>query len=105
MLIKVEVEQACDGLGRDLRGVAGKNNDVIVGGECRLSDHQSVAGAALLGLQNEIDAGAGNGAADSVGFVADDGEDIIRRDDPGGRCDDMSEKRLAANFMQNLGKL
>jgi len=56
-------------------------------------------------LQNEIDPGMGNSGADASGLVADDREDIVRRDDPSGRCDDMSEKRLAANFMQDLGKL
>ena len=66
VLVEVEVEQAGDGLGGDLRGVAGENDDVIVGGECGLRDHQSVAGAALLGLQDEIDAGMGDGGADAA---------------------------------------
>ena len=77
-LVEVEVEQAGDGLGRDLRSVAGKNDDVVVGGECRLRDHQSVAGAALVGLQDEVDAGMGDDGADALGFVADDDEDVRR---------------------------
>ena len=101
----MEVEQAGDGLGRDLRGVAGENDDVVVGGERRLRDHQGVAGAALLGLQDEIDAGVCDGGADALGFVTDDGEDIAWRDDARGGRDDMSEQRLAADFMQHFGKL
>ena len=58
LFVEMEVEQAGDGLGRDLRGVAGENDDVVVGRERRLRDHESVAGAALLGLQDEIDAGS-----------------------------------------------
>ena len=65
-----------DGLGRDLRGVAGKNDNVVVGGERRLRDHESMASAALLGLQDEIDARMGERGTDAVGFVADDGEDV-----------------------------
>jgi hypothetical protein len=70
-----------------------------------LRDHESVAGAALLGLQDEIDASRSNGAADTVSFMADDGKDIICRDDPSSGCDYMREQRLATHFMQDLGKL
>jgi hypothetical protein len=52
-----------------------------------------------------MNAGMGHGCTDAVGFVTDDGEDIIRRNDPSGRCDHMSEKRLAGYFVQDLGKL
>ena len=90
LLVEMEIEQVGDGLGRDLRGVAGENDDVVVGGERRLRDHQSVAGAALLGLQDEIDAGVRDGGADALGFVADDGEDVRWRDDVGGGGDDWS---------------
>ena len=59
LLVEVEVEHAGDGLRRDLRSVAGENDDVVVGRERGLRDHQSVAGAALVGLQDEVDAGSG----------------------------------------------
>ena len=91
MLVEVEVQQLGDGLGRDLRGVAGKNDNVVVGRERRLSDHEGVASAALLGLQDEIDAGLGECGTDAVGFVADDGEHIICRHDHRGCGDDMRQ--------------
>ena len=103
--VQVEIEQAGDGLGRDLRSVAGKNNDVVVGGECRLRDHQSVAGAALVGLQDEIDSGMGDDGADALGFVADDDEDVRRWYNLRGGGDNPGQQWLAANFMQNLGQL
>ena len=56
LLVEMEIEQAGDGLRRDLWRVAGENDHVVVGGECGLRDHESVAGAALFGLQDEIDA-------------------------------------------------
>ena len=105
LLVEMEVEQLGDGLGRDLRSVAGENDDMVVGGECWLRDHQSVAGAALLGLQNEIDAGVGDGGADAVGLVTDDGEDIAGRNHARGGGDDVRQQRLAADFMQNFRKL
>ena len=101
----MEVEQGSDGLGRDLRGVAGENDDMVVGGERRLRDHQSVASAALLSLQDEIDAGVGDGGPDTVGFVTDDGEDVVWRDDTRGGRNNVSEQWLAADFMQHFGKL
>ena len=105
LLVQVEVEQTGDGLRRDLRGVAGENDDVVVGGERRLRDHQSVAGAALLRLQDEIYAGGGDGGADAAGFVADDGEDVAGRNYARGGGDDVRQQGLAADFMQHFGKL
>jgi len=101
----LEVEQAGDGLGRNLRSISRENDDVVIGGEGRLRDHQGVACAALRSLQDEIDASVGDGGADTIGFVADDGEDIVRRDYARGGRNDMSQQRLAADFMQHLWKL
>ena len=39
---------------------------------------QGVAGAALLGLQDELNAGRGNGGAAALGLLADDAEDPVR---------------------------
>jgi hypothetical protein len=63
-----------------------------------------VSGAALLGLQNEIYPGVGDGIADAVGLVPDDGEDIAGRQDACGRGNDMRQQGLAADFMQNFRK-
>ena len=87
LLVEVEIEQACDGLRRDLRSVAGENDDVIVGGECGLRDHQSVSGAALIGLQDEVDARLSHDRADALSFVTDDDEDVRGRYDAAGRRD------------------
>ena len=64
-----------------------------------------MAGAALLSLQDEVDAGVGDGGSDAAGFVADDGEDVRRWDYARGCGDYMGQQRLAANFMQDFGKL
>jgi len=58
-----------------------------------------VAGAALLRLQDKIDAGVLCGGAHAVGFVADDGEDIGGRNDAHGGPDHVLEQRLSTNFM------
>src|SRR5580693_4916316 len=87
LLVEVEIEQAGDGLRRDLWGIAGENDDVVVGGECGLGDHESVARAALVGLQDEVDTGMRDDRADAFGFVADDDEDVRRRYDTRGRRD------------------
>src|SRR6202789_4699791 len=65
LFVEMEVEQAGDGLRHNLRGVSGEDDHVIVFRERRLRDHKSVTGAALLGLQDEIDASRSNGAADT----------------------------------------
>jgi hypothetical protein len=64
-----------------------------------------VAGAALFGLKDELDAGGGDGGADAVGLVADDAVDMVGGDD--GLCggDDMKEKGAASNLMEYFGAL
>jgi hypothetical protein len=64
-----------------------------------------VAGAALLGLEDELDASGGYGGADTVAFVADDAEDVV-----GGNyrlCggDDVEEESSAADLVEDLGAL
>ena len=105
LLVEMEVEQLGDGLRRDLRSIAGENDHVIVGGERGLRDHQSVAGAALFGLQDEIHAGRRERGADAIGFVADDGEHIARGNDLRGGGDDMRQQRLASDLMQHFRQL
>ncbi len=62
-----------------------------------------VAGAALFGLEDELDSGVSDGGADSVGFVADDAEDVVGRHDGFCRGDDVEEESAAANLVENLG--
>ena len=52
----VEGAQLLNGLGGDQRCVAGKHDDLLVWRESFACDHQGVAGASLLGLQDEINA-------------------------------------------------
>ena len=91
--------------GGDERSIAGEHDDEIVGRQRFARDHQGVSGAALLLLQHEPDAGGGHRAADAVGFMSDDGENVAGRDHSGGGCDHVGQKRLSANFVQHLGML
>jgi hypothetical protein len=59
----------------------------------------------LLGLQYEIYAAGNDGGADTVRFVADDSENVPRRNHAGSGGDDVSQQGLASDFMQNFGKL
>jgi len=58
-----------------------------------------------FGLQDEVYSGVGEGGADAIGLVADDGEHICRRDDASGGGDDVGEQWLAADFMQHFWQL
>jgi hypothetical protein len=64
-----------------------------------------VAGAALLGLEDELDAGGGDGGTDAVGLVADDAVDVVCGHD--GLCggDDVEEEGAASDFMEDFGAL
>ena len=64
---------------------------------------KGVAGAALLGLEDEGDAGGGDGGADLVGFVADDAEDLVGGDDGLGGGDDVEQEGAAADFVKDFG--
>ena len=78
------------------KGIAGD-------GEVGLDHLEGVAGAALLFLEDEADAGFFDGGADAVGFVADDAVDVVGRDD--GLCcgDDVEEEGSAADLVENFG--
>jgi hypothetical protein len=64
-----------------------------------------VAGAALLGLLDEADAGMFYGGADAGGFMADDAQDFAgwRYGFRGGN--DVQQQRTAADFVENFGAL
>ncbi len=67
-------------------------------------DHlDGVAGAALLGLGYELDAGGGDGGLDTVGLVADDAVDVVCGDDGFGGGDDVQQESLAADLVKNFG--
>ncbi len=108
--LRCRAQRGADGLGADEGDVAGEDDEVlgegIAGeGEVGLDHLQGVAGAALLGLEDELDAGVGDGVADAVAFVADDCSRSGRRDD--GLCggDDVQQQGTATNLVQYLGSL
>ena len=92
-----------NGFGRDQRGVAGEHDDLVVGRESFAGNHEGVSGAALLGLQDEVDAGMGNRFAHAISLMSDDGEDVSGGHDLGRCGDDVGENWLAADFVENLG--
>ncbi len=64
-----------------------------------------MAGAELVFLQDELDAGGGNCGAYAFGFVADDAEDVIGGDERLGRGDDVEKKGAAADLVEDFGAL
>ena len=64
-----------------------------------------VAGASLLGLEDELDAGGGYGGADAIAFVADDAVDMVWGDDGFGGSDDMEEESLATDLVEDFRAL
>jgi len=64
-----------------------------------------VAGAALLGLEDELDAGGGDCGADAVGFVADDAVDVVSSHDSFGGGDDVEKEGAAADLVQDFWAL
>ena len=110
VLAEVDVADSGDGFGADEGDVAGEDEQMFregLAGELEVGfEHlEGVAGAALLGLQDELDAGGGDGGADAVGFVADDAEDVVGGDDGFGGGDDVEEEGLAADLVEDFGAL
>jgi hypothetical protein len=64
-----------------------------------------VAGAALLGLEDELNAGGDDGGADAVGLVTDDAEDVVGGDDFFCGRDDVKEESAASDLVKDLGAL
>jgi len=67
----MKIQQAGDGLGRDLRSVAGENDYVVVGSEWLAGDDEGVSSPALLGLQYEVDSSVVEGGSDAEQAYAD----------------------------------
>jgi len=64
-----------------------------------------VAGAALLGLENELDACGCDCRFDALGFVADDAVDLVCGDYCFGGCYDVEEKCAATDLVEDFGAL
>ena len=108
MLAKVEIADGGDGFGADEGHVAGEDEEMFWergAGELEVGfEHlHGVAGAALLGLEDELDSGVGDSGANAIGFVADDAEDVVGGDDGFGGGDDVEEKGATADLVENLG--
>ena len=75
----------------------------FVEGEEGLEHLHGVSGAALFGLQDELDAGVFDSSAYTVGFVADDAEDVVGGNDFFCGGDDVEEERTAADLVEDFG--
>jgi hypothetical protein len=64
-----------------------------------------VAGAALLGLEDELDTGGGYCGFYTLGFVADDAVDVVGGDYGFCGCDDVEEESAATDFVEDFGAL
>jgi len=98
----MKIAQLRDRFGRNQRRVAGEDNNLIVVRESVARHHECVPSAALWSLQHEIDSSMGNGLAHTLGFVADDGVDILGRDHFRRGSDNVRKQRFAANFVQHF---
>ena len=98
----MKIAQLRDRFGRNQRRVAGEDNNLIVVRESVARHHECVPSAALRSLQHEIDSSMGNGLAHTLGFVADDGVDILGRDHFRRGSDNVRKQRFAANFVQHF---
>ena len=106
----MEVADGRDRLGADEGHVATEDEEVLGERACGLGEvcleHlDGVTGTLLLGLEDELDAGRGDGGTDTPGLMTDDAEDAGRRHDLAGGCDDVEQEGLAADLMQDLGAL
>src|ERR1035438_577959 len=101
----MERAEIFDSFGGDERRVSGENDYLVISRQRFTRDHERVSSAPLVGLQHELHARARDSLAHALGFMADDYEDVVRRDDLGRHSNDMSQNRLATNFMEHLGML
>jgi hypothetical protein len=99
----VKLPELPDGLRADERGVAGEHQDVLVAGDGLSGALDGVAGAVLLFLIDEANAGGGHRRLDQLGLVADHGVDVGRGHDLAGSGNHVAQQGLAADLVQNLG--
>ena len=110
VLGEMEVADGGDGFGADEGDVAGEDEEVLgergfVEGEEGLEHLHGVAGAALFGLEDELDAGVLDCGFYAVGLVADDAEDVVGGDDLLCGGDDVEEEGAAADLVEDFGAL
>ena len=67
--------------------------------EVGLEDLDGVAGAALLGLEDELNAGGGDRGPYALGLVSDDAVDVLGGDDCFGCGDDVEKERAATDLV------
>jgi hypothetical protein len=106
----MDVVDGGEGLGTDEGDVAGENEQMLrelvaEEGEPCFDHLQSVSGAALLGLQDELDAGVFDGGAHTVSLVADDAVDLIGWNESSGGGDDVEQEGPASDLVKNFGAL
>ena len=105
---EVEVAECLEGGGLDEGDVAREDKKVFRSGLAACDEVlakllHGVAGAALLRLQDEVNAGGGCGGTDYLRLVADDAVDLRGGGDGLGCGDDMQQQRLAADLMKDFG--
>ncbi len=96
VLREVEGAEGFESGGFDERHIAREDEEVFGGrlaggGEVCLELLEGVAGAALLSLQDEGDAGGGDGGANLIGLVTDDAVDLVGGRDGFGGGDDVEK--------------
>ncbi len=64
-----------------------------------------VAGTALFGLEDELDAGGCDCSFDAFGLVADDAVDLVCGDYGLCGCDNVEEKSAATDLVEDFGAL
>ena len=58
-----------------------------------------MAGAPLFGLEDELNAGGGDGGPYALGLVSDDAVDLVGGNDCFGCRDDVKQERAATNLV------
>jgi hypothetical protein len=99
----MKVAKLLYGLSTDQRSVPGEHDDLIIGTQGFFRDHESMAGATLFFLQDEVDSGVRNSLPHQIRFVTDDGVYIRRLNNLCGRSDHVRQQRFSAHLMQNFG--
>src|SRR6266571_3306510 len=98
----MELDQLLNGLGSNERHIAGQNQDVFIAGDSCPRTLNCVPSAALFRLLDKLDTLPSHRLADQFGMMANDDKDIGRRNDLTGSCNDVTQQRLAANFVQHF---
>jgi hypothetical protein len=101
--LRMEIADARNRLRRDQRNIAGKHQHVLKAPQRLASLHHGVSRATLFALQDEADAGCFESCPHLLGFVPDDGEDVLWRHNLHCGRYNVSQQRLASNLVQHLG--